>query len=204
MGAFGRVLTGLFLSSTGLVALAVAESTVFFWFPFGVDVAVILLVARNEERAWLYPLLATAGSIAGTALTVWMGAKLGEKGLDRYVPAKRLKSITARTKDKGAVALAVLGIIPPPFPFTALALAAGALRVRVLPFLGALTAVRLVRFGAEALLARRFGTRVVGWLNSEVVEYVVFGFAVIALTGTVVTIYSLWRRPVRSGQHAAA
>jgi membrane protein YqaA with SNARE-associated domain len=198
VSSFGRVLTGLFLSSNGLIALAAAESTVFFWFPFGVDAAVILLVARNEERAWLYPLLATMGSVAGTALTFWMGRKIGEAGLERYVPKQRLKSMTARIKNKGAVALAALGIVPPPFPFTALVLVSGALKVKLLPFLSTLTAVRLFRFGAEALLAARFGTLVVRWLNSNVVEYIVIGLALSALTGTAITLYAMWRRPQRA------
>lgn len=118
MGVFGRTLTALFLSSGGLFVLAALESTVFFWFPFGVDAAVILLVARNEDRAWLYPVIATAGSVLGTALTLWMGKKVGEAGISRYVPERRLKAVKAKVKKKGAVAIALLGIIPPPFPFT--------------------------------------------------------------------------------------
>jgi len=194
VGPFRRLLAGVFLSTSGLIALAAAESTVFFWFPFGVDFAVILLVARHQDRAWLYPLLAAAGSVAGTAVTYWMGKKIGEKGLDRYVPQRRLKSLTARINEKGAVAVAFLGIIPPPFPFTALVLVAGALRVNFARFIAMLAAVRLLRFGAEAFLATRFGTVVIRWLNSDAVEYVVMGFGVLALVGTAVSIYALWRR----------
>ena len=40
---------------------------------------------------WIVPLLATAGSVAGAALTFWMGVKIGEQGLERWVPRKRLK-----------------------------------------------------------------------------------------------------------------
>ena len=194
MGPLRRLLTGVLLSTGGLIVLAAAESTVFFWFPFGVDVAVILLVARHEDRAWLYPLLATAGSIAGTAVTYWMGKKIGEKGLDRYVPEERLKSLTGRIRKKGAFALALLGMIPPPFPFTALVLVSGALEIKFAQFIATLTAVRLLRFGAEAFLATRFGTLVISWLNSDAVEYVVLGLAVLAIVGTAVSIYAWWRR----------
>ena len=150
--------------------------------------------------------LATAGSIAGTGATYWMGRKIGEKGLDRYVPQRRLKALTGRIRKKGAFALAVLGIIPPPFPFTALVLVSGALEVNFAQFIATLTVVRLIRFGAEALLATRFGTLVIGWLNSDIVEYVVLGFAALALVGTAVSIYALWRRTrvTASGRPAAA
>ncbi len=173
--------------------LALAESTVFFWFPFGVDAAVILLVARNEERAWLYPLIATAGSIIGTAATLWMGQKIGEIGIGHYVPERRLKAVKAKVKKKGA-AIALLGIIPPPFPFTAFVLASGALKVNIARFLAALTAVRLARFGIEAWLAARFGRLAIRWLNSDAMQYTVGGLVVLALAGTAVMLYGLVRR----------
>lgn len=194
MGVFGRTLTGLFLSAGGLFVLAAAESTVFFWFPFGVDAAVILLVARSEERAWLYPLIATAGSVLGTALTLWMGKKIGETGIARYVPEKRLKAVKSKVKKKGAAAIALLGIIPPPFPFTPFVLASGALKVNVARFLAALTLVRLARFGAEALLAARFGRLAIRWLNSDAMQFFVGGLIALAVVGTAVMLYGLSRR----------
>ena len=194
MGVFGRTLTGLFLSSGGLFVLAALESTVFFWFPFGVDAAVILLVARNEDRTWLYPLIATAGSVMGTALTLWMGKKVGETGLSRYVPQQRLKAVKAKVKKKGAVAIALLGIIPPPFPFTPFVLASGALKMNIPRFLAALTVVRLARFGVEAMLAARFGRLAIRWLNSDAMQFVVGGLVVVAVTGTAVMLYGLSRR----------
>ena len=193
MGQFGRTLTGLFLSTGGLFVLALAESTVFFWFPFGVDAAVILLVARNVERAWLYPVIATAGSIIGTAATLWMGQKIGEIGIARYVPERRLKAVKAKVKKKGA-AIALLGIIPPPFPFTAFVLASGALKVKIARFLVALTVVRLARFGIEAWLAARFGRLAIRWLNSDAMQYTVGGIMVLALGGTAVMLYGLVRQ----------
>ena len=194
MGVFGRTLTGLFLSSGGLFVLAALESTVFFWFPFGVDAAVILLVARNEDRTWLYPLIATAGSVIGTAVTLWMGKKVGEAGITRYVPERRLKAVKAKVKKKGAVAIALLGIIPPPFPFTPFVLASGALKMNVPRFLTALTVVRLARFGLEAMLAARFGRLAIRWLNSDAMQFVVGGLIVLAATGTAVMLYGLSRR----------
>jgi membrane protein DedA with SNARE-associated domain len=49
------------------------------------------------------PLLASAGSV-GAALTFWMGKKIGENGLERYVPPKRLKRVRARINQSGAIA----------------------------------------------------------------------------------------------------
>ena len=193
MGIFGRTLAAIVFSTWGLFALAIADSTVFVVFPFGVDAAVILLVARYTERAWLYPLIATTGSVLGTAFTLWMGKKIGEAGLTRYVPERRLKAAKAKVKKKGA-AIALLGMVPPPFPFTPFVLASGALKVDFRRFLAAFTAVRLARFGAEALLAAKFGRMAIRWLNSDVMQFVVGAFIVLAVAATAILLFGLARR----------
>src|SRR5881398_4221498 len=99
-----------------------------------------------RETWWIVPLLASLGSVAGAALTFWMGKKIGEKGLDRWVTdERRLDRIRRRIRDKGAIALAVLDLIPPPFPFTACILAAGALEVSTPLFFITLFWTRVVR-----------------------------------------------------------
>ena len=194
MSIFGRTLAAIVLSAGGLFVLAIADSTLFVVFPFGVDVAVILLVARNTERAWLYPVIATVGSVVGTALTLWMGKKIGETGLARYVPERRLEAAKAKVKKKGAAAIALLGLVPPPFPFTPFVLASGALKIDVRRFLAAFTAVRLARFGLEALLAAKFGRLAIRWLNSDVMQFVVGALIVGAIAGTAMLLYGLARR----------
>jgi membrane protein YqaA with SNARE-associated domain len=194
VGIFGRTLAAVVFSTWGLFALAIADSTVFVMFPFGVDAAVILLVARNVDRAWLYPLIATTGSVFGTGLTLWMGKKIGETGLVRYVPERRLKAAKAKVKKKGAVAIALLGMVPPPFPFTPFVLASGALKVDFRRFLAAFAAVRLARFGAEALLAAKFGRLAIRWLDSDLMQFVVGGFIALAVAATAILLFGLARR----------
>jgi membrane protein YqaA with SNARE-associated domain len=195
--SFTRFAFGIFLSAGGLFVLAALESTVFFWFPFGVDAAVIVLTVRHHDSAWMYPILATLGSVLGTAMTFWMGRKVGEAGLERYVPERRLEAAKAAVRKRGAVTLALFGIIPPPFPFTGFVLAAGALEVDPRRFLAALAGARLIRFGAGALLAVRYGTSVLRWMNSDIVQYIVTAFIVLAIVGSVVSIVAL-RRKTRS------
>src|SRR5882757_1940734 len=151
--AWTQWLIGLCASPIGVVVLAAPDSTLFFSLPFGIDAAVIILAARLGRLAWIVPLLAIAGSLAGATLTFWMGIKIGEQGLERYVSQARLKRIHARTKKSGAFMLAVLDLVPPPFPFTPFVLAAGALEVRTRTFFVALTVCRILRFGLEAALA---------------------------------------------------
>jgi len=183
-----RWLVGLFASPLGVFALAALDSTLFFSLPFGVDAVVIILAARMGERAWTVPLCAAAGSVAGAAFTFWMGAKIGEKGLERYVPAKRLERIRQRMANTGSVTLAALSLIPPPFPFTPFVLAAGALEVRTVAFFATFIACRLLRFGIESALAVRFGRGILRWLESDTFQNVVTGCIVLAVVLTTVTI----------------
>jgi membrane protein YqaA with SNARE-associated domain len=186
----------IFLSTGGLLILAALDSTIFFFFPFGIDAAVIVLTVRHHGFAWAYPILATAGSVAGTIVTFWMGRKIGEAGLERYVPKRRLESIIRSVRKKGATTLALFAVVPPPFPFTAVVLAAGALAVDPLRFLGVAAGVRLVRFAAEAMLAAYYGRSVLRWMNSDIVQDVVTGIIVLAVVGSVISFFALRRRSI--------
>jgi membrane protein YqaA with SNARE-associated domain len=193
-----------FTSPLGVPVLAALDSTLFFSLPFGIDAAVILLAARMGPHAWMVPLLASTGSIAGAALTFWMGGKIGVTGLDRYVTPRRLKRIRARINRSGAVALAVLDLIPPPFPFTPFVLAAGALEVRMSTFFVTLAACRIVRFGAEAALAIVYGRRILSVLDSGLFHDIVFGCIAVAAVLTVLSAVRLVRSTWPASRRPAA
>jgi membrane protein YqaA with SNARE-associated domain len=188
-----------FASPVGVFILAFLDSTLFFSLPFGIDAAVIILAARSESLAWLVPAVATVGSVGGAALTFWMGRKAGEKGLDRYLDKRQLDRVRKRVSESGAVVLALIDLIPPPFPFTPFVLAAGALKVRTVLFFATLVVARLFRFGLEGYLATRYGRRILRWLESDLVQNVVFACIVL---GVGLTAWTLWKffksaRPAR-------
>jgi len=203
MRAFSKWIVTLFASPLGVVVLAALDSTLFFSLPFGIDGAVIILSARLRDLAWTVPLLATAGSLAGAWLTFWMGNLIGEKGIDRYVSPKRLKNVRKTVRESGAIALAVLDLIPPPFPFTPFVLAAGALEVRASTFFITLTVCRLIRFGLEAALAVVYGRRILTWLDSDLFHDVVSFVIVAAGVLTIMSIVTLIRSTKTSGRRSA-
>jgi membrane protein YqaA with SNARE-associated domain len=202
MRAISRWALAVFASPAGVFVLAALDSTLFFSLPFGIDAVVIILAARMGNFAWVVPLLATAGSVTGAALTFWMGAKVGEKGLQRYVTAPRLDRIQARIRTHGAIALAALDLIPPPFPFTPFVLAAGALDVAPRLFFGTLVVCRLFRFGLEALLARIYGRSILRWLESDLFHDIVSACIALALVLTALSIVKIVRSARTSGPRA--
>ena len=202
--SLSRWIIGLFVSPIGVVILAALDSTMFFSLPFGFDAVVIILAARMRGLAWIVPLLATAGSVAGAALTFWMGVKIGEKGLDRYVAKPRLDKVRRTINKKGAVALAVLDLIPPPFPFTPFVLAAGALEVRTTTFFITLIVCRIFRFGVETALALVYGKHILSWLDSEIFHDIVAVCIALAAVLTIVSIVRLVRSTRPSGKRRRA
>jgi membrane protein YqaA with SNARE-associated domain len=161
--------------------------------PFGVDALVIYLAARDENLFWIYPLLAAAGSVLGAATTFWIGHKAGEVGLDRLVSRRHLDRLRCRVRDKGAIALALPAIIPPPFPLTPLVLTCGALKVDPTRFFVTFAAMRLLRFSIGAALARIYGRGILRVIESQQFQTVVIGFIVLAVLGTIVSGVVLWR-----------
>jgi membrane protein YqaA with SNARE-associated domain len=201
MRSFTHWILALFASPLGVFVLGALDSTLFFSLPFGIDAAVIILAARLRELWWTVPLLATSGSVVGAALTFWMGAKIGEQGLDRWMPARRLKRIRDRVRNSGAIALAVLDLVPPPFPFTPFVLAAGALEVKASTFFVTLTVCRIFRFGLEAALAQRYGSHILASLDSDLLHAIVSFMIVIAFALTALSMVRIVQstRPGRRG-----
>ncbi|MBW3661177.1 MAG: VTT domain-containing protein [Gemmatimonadetes bacterium] len=187
-----RALLGGFawlLTPPGLVALAALDASAVFFLPFALDGIVIFLSAREPDRFWLWPLLATAGSVIGASFSWWVGGRIGEHGLERFVSKPRLDRARRRV-ERGVWPVAALAIVPPPFPYTGYLVAGGALGLDLKRFLAAFTAVRLARFGLEATFARRFGETLVRWLRSDVATGIIVALIVVAIAGTA---YGLWR-----------
>ena len=193
MTAFFQSFFAVFLTWWGAFVMAALDTSMLFFLPFGVDALVIYLAARNSEFFWIYPLLATAGSITGATVTFWIGKKVGEAGLERLVPKKRLERMRCKVRDSGAIAMAVPALLPPPFPLTPFILTCGALSMDLGRFLITFGAVRLVRFGGEAVLARIYGRGVLRFLQSDTFQTIITVFVVVAVVGTIASGVMLWR-----------
>lgn len=197
-------LLGYFLSPAGLVALGALDSSLIFFLPLGIDVVLILITARHPEMFWLYALAATLGSLIGAAGTYLLGRKIGEEGLARWVGKGRLQRVQQRVGGKAAAAVAALALIPPPFPFTAIVLAAGAAAVDRWRFFTTLALVRLVRFGVESALAARYGRQILVWMESTAFEVAVGLLIAAAVLGTIVSALAAFRGTGRRRRGTAA
>ncbi len=199
LGAFVGWIFSFFLSTWGIAVLAALDSSILFSVPFALDAAVVVLAAQHRDLFWLYPLLVVPMSIVGALSTYWIGSKLREEGLEHFVAGRRLKDVQKRVRRSRAFTLAALDLIPPPFPFTPVILVSGALDVKPKPFFLMLAAVRIVRFGGEAVLALFYGYLIVSWLKSEAVRTIAGLLFVLVLAGAGWSIYRLLRSTSRRG-----
>jgi hypothetical protein len=81
---------------------------------------------------------------------------------------------------------------------TPFVLTCGALDVDPRRFFVTFGSVRLLRFGAEALLARAYGSGVLRVLESDAFQIAIAAFIAVAVVGTIVSGALLWRSTHRS------
>jgi membrane protein YqaA with SNARE-associated domain len=93
---------------------------------FGVplDPVVATYVYQNRSHALLYPVMAAAGSAAGYVILYWIGYKGGEALLIKRMSRAKFERIRASFDRHEFWALMVPSMLPPPFPFKAVVLAA--------------------------------------------------------------------------------
>ena len=168
-------LLGLFLMST-------LDSS-FLVLPFGNDLLLIALVSANRNSLiWIaYVLVSALGSVVGVFIVDVIMRKAGEKGLERFVSAKKVETLKAKLENKSGITVFIATLIPPPFPFTPVVMTASALQSPRMQLLTAVFLGRLIRFGIEAVLALYFGRQMIAFLNSDVVTYFVYGLIGLAI-----------------------
>ncbi len=145
------------LGSWAVFAVAAIDSA-FFGVPL--DPVVATYVYENRSHALLYPLMAAAGSAAGCIILYWIGYRGGEVLLLKRMSHAKFERIRASFDRHEFWALMVPSMLPPPFPFKVVALAASAFEMNFWHFLLAIFLGRLLRFLVLGMLVLKFGPQV--------------------------------------------
>jgi membrane protein YqaA with SNARE-associated domain len=190
------------LGPLGLFLLGTLDSS-FLFLPFGNDLLLIALISAtpNGFMRVVYVAMSTAGSLLGVLIVDSLLRNAGERGLRRFMKRERIEQLKYRIQEKTGWFLFFATLLPPPFPFTAVVMTAAALQVRRKKLLGIVFLGRTVRFSLEAILAIYFGRKLIRYMDSDVVEYLVYAFIVIAVVGStfsVVRWLSSEKRTVRT------
>jgi len=151
----------------GLFGISFLDSS-FVPLPSLNDLLLIHLSSQHPERAALYALASTTGSVAGAYLIYGLA-----RGGARFVWRRRSSGSLARAHEwlerNEFASILIASMLPPPAPFKAFLLAAGVLRVNAVRFGVALLVGRGLRFGTEAYLGARFGVQAEAYLKENFV-----------------------------------
>jgi membrane protein YqaA with SNARE-associated domain len=149
----------LHLGGIGLIPLGLIDSSV-IPVPGSMDVATILLSARDKHLWFYYALMATAGSVLGGFVTYRLARKGGKEALAKRLPKRRVDKVLKTFERWGFAAIAVPALLPPPFPLVPFVIAAGAMQYSVPKFLTAMTIGRFVRYTILAYLGATYGRHI--------------------------------------------
>ncbi len=175
----------------GLFCVGVLDSS-FLFVPLGNDFLMLGLSARHHDRVPYYVIAATAGSVFGILITLWVSKKGGEKIKNKR--GRTWKYVESQMKKNAAWALTLGSLMPPPFPFTVFVAAAGAMRVPLKKVLPYVAAGRLLRFTIEGVLAIIYGRWILSLGNSPILKTTMIVMIVIAIVGSAYSVFNWVRR----------
>jgi LPXTG-motif cell wall-anchored protein len=178
----------------GLGAVAVLDSSSI---PVPMDAILALYIWNDKGHFWLYCLVASVGSAIGGLLPYGLGRAGGELFLLKRVNRARFEALRDRFQRQEFLAVMIPSMLPPPTPWKVFIFASGVFEMRVVNFLLAVTAGRMVRWLVLSLLVIKLGPGAVDLVAHHALATVV-GVLALAAGGFLLW----WRRKRRAGKMA--
>ena len=125
--------------------------------PCAVDALLVTYAYKNPGQAWLFVVFSVVGSMIGCMVLYGIGYAGGEIVLERRMSPAKFQKISRDFDRNAFLTIAVPSLLPPPFPFKAFVLAAGAFEIKWTHFLFAVFLGRTVRYSLLAILAVTIG-----------------------------------------------
>jgi membrane protein YqaA with SNARE-associated domain len=176
----------------GLGAVAVLDSSSI---PVPMDAILAIYVWNNKSHFWMYCLVAAVGSAIGGLLPYGLGRAGGELFLLKRVNRERFDQLRHRFQKQEFLAVMIPSMLPPPTPWKIFIFASGVFEMRVVDFLLAVTAGRMVRWLILSLLVIKLGPGAVDLVAHHALATVIAVLA-IAVGGFV----WWWVKKKRSGK----
>jgi membrane protein YqaA with SNARE-associated domain len=175
------------LGGLGLIPLGLLDNSP-IPLPGAMDVATIVLSARQEQLWLYYALMAMAGSLIGGFVTYRIAREGGKEALERRFSRQRVDKVCKIFGRWGFGAIAIPALLPPPVPMVPFLFAAGAMQYPARNFLAALALGRITRYLILAYLAARYGRQIIAFI-AEHGHPVVVGVIVVVLATAAVVFY---------------
>lgn len=177
------------LGGLGLIPLGLLDNSP-IPLPGIMDVATIVLSARQQQLWLYYALMATAGSVIGGFVSYRLARKGGKEALEHRFSRRKVDKICKIFERWGFGAIAIPALLPPPMPMVPFLLAAGALQYPVREFLVALSLGRISRYMILAYLAKRYGRQLIAVIAKHGHPMVIA--IILSLVAAVAVTYYFW------------
>jgi membrane protein YqaA with SNARE-associated domain len=188
----------------GPFVMGVLDSS-FLFLPFGNDLLVVALVAQGGTHVWIYVFTAAVGSTLGAMLLVFVSRPLGEAGIRQLAGERLLKKLQRWMEGRAAIAITASALAPPPFPYSVVVAAAGAMKYPLWRILLVNFCARALRFTILVLLAQRFGKGVIQIAQSAPFRWSMMVLVAICVLGSALSVRkwlkSRKQRPIWDREH---
>jgi membrane protein YqaA with SNARE-associated domain len=193
------------LGAPGMFVVAFLDSS-FLSFPEINDILLITSSHIHPERAWLYALMTTLGSLAG-CLVMWeVGKRGGEPFLVRKFGAGRVARARAAFQRWGVLTVGIPSVLPPPMPFKIFCLSAGVFGFSRRRFAITLLVARGLRYTFWAAMGVEYGDEALDWLErfdawfAQRGPFILVGLLAIVIAVLVVYATRQWRARPGAGE----
>ena len=184
------------LGGLGLILLGLADNTPFVSAPPGSEDVFLILLSAHHPHSWVYyAFMATVGEVLGGYLGYRLAAKGGQETFEKKVGKPHAEKIYKQFEKRGFLTMFTGSVLPPPFPFSPVVMAAGVMQYPRKKFLSALFAGRAARFLTAAFLGRVYGQQMVAFFSRHYWPLLYVLISVAAAAGIGALVYFKWYRP---------
>jgi membrane protein YqaA with SNARE-associated domain len=178
------------LGGIGLIPLGLLDNSP-IPLPGAMDVATIVLSARQQQLWFYYALMATAGSVIGGFVTYRLARKGGKEAFEGRFSRRTVDKVYKIVGRWGFGAIAVTALLPPPVPMVPFLFAVGAMQYPPRKFLAALMLGRVFRYTILAYLAARYGRQIIPFMTEHTHPVVLA--IILSLIATATVVFYFWR-----------
>jgi membrane protein YqaA with SNARE-associated domain len=159
--------------------------------PVPMDAFIAFYAWNDAHHFYLYVLAASIGSALGALVPYFIGRAGGEIFLLKRIDRVKYEALRDQFERQEFLALLIPSMLPPPTPWKLFAFGAGVFEMRVVNFMMAVLAGRVIRFGIESLLVIHYGPQIVREFSDVMHRHMVAGVAVLAVVLALLALYVL-------------
>jgi membrane protein YqaA with SNARE-associated domain len=162
--------------------------------PVPMDLILAGYVWSDKSHFWIYCVMGAVGSAIGGLVPYGLGRAGGELFLLKRVNRERFEAMRAKFERQEFLAVLVPSMLPPPTPWKAFVFAAGVFEMRVMPFMLAVCAGRLIRWLVLSLLVLKLGPSAVTVMRELIRGHLVVFLSALVLIFAAIAVWAVLKR----------